>query len=107
MNLEITDQAGRLIHDAWRGGRVLVLTAPWQDYDCAAPLVGLWRRATDHGALDGFIRAGDGGAVYVASRLLPRLRARRLRLERHSVMGLWPGIAVRELKALPVSDGLR
>ena len=102
MKLEITDPARRLIHDAWRRGRVLVLTAPWPDYECAAPLVGLWRRATDHRALDGFVRAGDG-AVYVASSVLPRLRMRRLRLERHSLMGLWPGVAVRELEPVPAS----
>lgn len=104
MKLEITDPARRLIHDAWRSGRVLVLTAPWPDYACAAPLVGLWRRAADDEALAGLIRAGDGGGVYLAPGLLPRLRARRVRLERHTLMGFWPGIAVRELGPVPVSS---
>lgn len=102
MMLEISEPARRLIRDAWRRGQVLVVSAPWRDYVWTGSLCAAWRRLGDEAALSGCTRVGDGDWVYLRSDLLPELRRRRLRLEWHSVLGLWRGIAVRDLDPVPI-----
>jgi hypothetical protein len=107
--LEISEPARRLIGEAWRRGHVLVLSAPWRDYEWHAALVASWRRADDDLLAD-HVRVGVGEWIYLRSDLLPIVRRRRLRLERHSLAGLWAGIRVRDLDPQPVpitlDDGL-
>lgn len=100
--LEITEPARRVIRDAWRRGRVLVLEAPWRDYRPAIGLIGHWRDIDDDRALAGHMRVGDGEFVWLRPELLPVVRNRRIRIEPHSILGLWPGIAVRDLDPTPV-----
>lgn len=99
---EITDPARQLIREAWRRGHVLVVSAPWREYGWTGSLVAAWRRLGDDVGLAGCIRVGDGEWVYLRSDLLPVVRDRRLRLELHSVLGFWKGIAVRELAPVPI-----
>ncbi len=100
--LEITEPARQLIRHAWRRGEVLVVTAPWREYGWTGALVAAWRRLEDEVGLAGCIRVGDGEWVYLRADLLPIVRERRVRLERHSIFGLWKGIAVRDLEPVPV-----
>jgi hypothetical protein len=100
--IEISHSARQLIREAWRRGQVLVVSAPWREYGWNRLLTAGWRAIGDERELAGCIRVGDGEWVYVRSDLLPHLRRRPLRLERHSILGLWPGIAVRELEPRPV-----
>jgi len=105
---EITDAARQLIRQSWRRGQVLVVSAPWSEYEWSGALYAAWRRISDEVALAGCIRVGDGDWVYLRSDLLPIIRGRRVRLEPHSVLGCWKGIAVRDLDPIPIpiDDGL-
>lgn len=100
--LEISDPARSTMRDALRRGQVLVLEAPWGQYRPAIGLVGTWRQADDARGLGGYVRVGYGEYLWIRPELLPVLRRRRLRLERHTVLGLWPGIAVRDLDPSPL-----
>ncbi len=102
--LEITDPARQLIRQAWRRGHVLVVSAPWREYGWTGALVAAWRRIGDEVGLAGCIRVGDGEWVYLRSDLLPIVRERRVRLELHSILGIWKGIAVRDLEPVPVAS---
>ena len=99
-HFEISEPARQLIRHAWRRGRVLVVSAPWREYGWTGALFARWRHLDDGPDLAGCIRVGDG--VYLRSDLVPDLRRRRIRLEHHSILGLWPGIAVRDLDPVPV-----
>jgi hypothetical protein len=105
--LEITDPARQLIRQAWRRGHVLVVSAPWREYGWTGALVAAWRRLGDEVGLAGCIRVGDTEWVYLRSDLLPIVRERHIRLEPHSILGLWKGIAVRELDPVPIVIGDR
>jgi hypothetical protein len=107
--LEISEPARRLIGEAWRRGRVLVVSAPWRDYRWPASPVALWRNAGDDLLAD-HVRVEAGEWIYLRADLVPLLRTRRYRLDLHSIAGLWPGISVRDLDPQPVAisfdDGL-
>ncbi|HEX2883794.1 MAG TPA: hypothetical protein VHQ42_04400 [Candidatus Limnocylindria bacterium] len=107
--LEITEPARQLIREAWRRGHVLVVSAPWSEYGWSGALVAAWRSIGDEVGLAGCIRVGDGDWVYLRSDLLPVIRRRRVRLELHSILGFWKGIAVRDLEPVAIvsDDGLR
>jgi hypothetical protein len=100
--IEISEPAGRFIRDAWRRGRVLVLSAPWREYAWQSALVALWRDAHDDALLVDHVRVDAGEAIYLRTDLVPMLRAHRYRLDLHSIAGLWPGIRVHALDAEPV-----
>ena len=95
--IEISEAAGRLIDDAWRRGRILIIAAPWREYVFPPTFVALWRHADDEATLADHVRLASAGAIYLRRDLLGQVRRRRLRLERHSFAGIWPGIAVHEL----------
>lgn len=99
--LEITDPARRFIGDAWRRGRVLVISAPWRDYRWRTAMVALWRDAREDLLVD-HVRVQADAEIYLRSDLVPLLRSHRYRLEVHSIAGLWPGIRIRPLDAQPV-----
>lgn len=100
--IEISEPAGRFIRKAWRQGRVLVLSAPWRDYEWDAALVALWRDAHDDSLFVDHVRIDAGEAIYLRADLVPVLRSRSYRLDLHSIAGLWPGICVRPLDAQPL-----
>jgi hypothetical protein len=99
--LEITDPARQLIRSAFRRGRVLVIEAPWRGYAGTVALFARWIGAGDHRALAEHVRVGDGDWIYLRSDLTPLVHRQRIVLERHSILGLWPGIAVRALEPIP------
>lgn len=109
--LEISEPARRLIGDAWRRGRVLVLGAPWTDYRWHGAVTATWRRMTDDLLAD-HVRIGDGEGtgMLLRSDLVGEVTRRHFRLEEHSIVGLWRGIVVRELGPAPapiqIDDGL-
>lgn len=104
--LEITDPARQLIRSAFRRGRVLVIGAPWRGYAGTVALVARWIGAGDDRGLADHVRVGDGDWVYLRSDLTQLVRRQRIVLERHSILGLWPGIAVRTLEPIPIpADG--
>jgi hypothetical protein len=100
--LEITDPARQLIRSAFRRGRVLVIEAPWRGYAGTISLVARWIGAADDRELTDHVRIGDGDWIYLRSDLTPLVRRERIVLERHSILGLWPGIAVRTLEPVPI-----
>lgn len=100
--LEITEPARQLIRSAFRRGRVLVIEAPWRGYAGTVALVARWIGAADDRGLADHVRVGDGDWVYLRADLTQIVRRERIVLERHSILGLWPGIAVRTLEPLPV-----
>lgn len=100
--LEITDPARHLIRSAFRHGRVLVIEAPWRGYSGTVALVARWIGLADEGRLADHVRVGDGDWIYLRSDLTDLVRRQRIVLERHSLLGLWPGIAVRTLEPMPI-----
>ena len=100
--LEITDPARQLIRSAFRHGRVLVIEAPWRGYSGTVALVARWIGAGDDRGLADHVRVGDGDWVYLRSDLTQLVRRQRIVLERHSILGFWPGIAVRTLEPIPI-----
>ena len=100
--LEITEPARHLIRAAFRHGRVLAIGAPWRGYAGTIALVARWIAAADERELGDHVRVGDGDWVYLRSDLVHLVRRQRVVLERHSILGLWPGIAVRTPAPGPV-----
>ena len=98
--LEITDPARQLIRSAFRRGRVLVIEAPWQGYAGTVALVARWIGAGDDRELGEHVRVGDVDWIYLRSDLTQIVSRQRVVLERHSILGLWPGIAVRTLEPI-------
>lgn len=103
--LEITEPARLLIRSAFRAGRVLVVEAPWRGYAGTVSLVARWIRAGDTGELSDHVRVGDGDWIYLRTDLAPLVHRHRIVLERHSILGLWPGIAVRTLEPVRIPIG--
>lgn len=93
--LEITEPARHLIRSAFRAGRVLVIEAPWRGYTGTVALVARWIGAGDARELADHVRVGDGDWIYLRADLAPLVHRQRVVLERHSILGLWAGIAVR------------
>ena len=100
--LEITDPARQLIRSAFRRGRVLVIEAPWRGYAGTVALVARWIGAGDDHELADHVRVGDGDWIYLRSDLTHLVHRQRVVLERHSILGLWPGIAVRTTEPIPI-----
>ena len=100
--LEITEPARDLIRSAFRAGRVLVIEAPWRGYAGTVALVARWIGAGDARELADHVRIGDGDWIYVRTDLAPLVHRQRVVHERHSILGLWAGIAVRTLEPIPI-----
>jgi hypothetical protein len=94
--LEITKPARRMIDQAWRDGRVLVMQLGWAGYPRVDDTELTWLDAADVGALARLVPVSDRpGAppIYVARDLIPLLR-RGLTLTHRRLFGVLPRMMV-------------